>query len=226
MADFNLAGIRVMLGMPVHRDLPVKTVRSLMETQCLFQAKGYHLMIEMQVGSSVIEAARSRVAASFLASDCNRLFWIDSDMAWKPADFLRLVCLSTKLECVGVPYTSKTDPPSVQIDAEPGELSTNEYGCIPIRGMGLGFTIVERSIIERLAEKAPKLRWPDLDHPIPHIFRCDTIGEFFRGEDMAFFHDIRALGHQVWADPSIKLGHIGSKEYTGDLSGALVQPAA
>jgi hypothetical protein len=34
-----------------------------------------------------------------------------------------------------------------------------------------------------------------------------------RGEDGAFFDDIRALGHKVWLDPTIELGHVGTKVY-------------
>ena len=34
-----------------------------------------------------------------------------------------------------------------------------------------------------------------------------------RGEDGAFFADLKAIGHQAWLDPSIRLGHVGAKEY-------------
>jgi hypothetical protein len=29
------------------------------------------------------------------------------------------------------------------------------------------------------------------------------------------FEDIRALGFKVWLDPTIELGHVGSKEWRG-----------
>ena len=37
------------------------------------------------------------------------------------------------------------------------------------------------------------------------------------GEDMAFFEDLQKLGYKVHLDPSIELGHIGRKVYTGKI---------
>lgn len=213
-----MAGVSVMLAMPTHRDLPVETVRSLMETQTLFQEKGVSLDIQFQVGSSLVVAARSKIAQAFLESSNTRLFWVDSDIRWNAADFWKLVAFSTKMDVVGALYPAKRDPMVFFVDVDDkGAVASNEYGCLPLRGYGLGFTCVHRAVMEELAEKAPKLRFPDTPEPIPHIFRTDELDGRFRGEDMAFFADIRATGRQVWADPTIKLGHVGSKIYSGAL---------
>jgi hypothetical protein len=50
---------------------------------------------------------------------------------------------------------------------------------------------------------------------IASVFRIDAVNGRRRGEDIAFFSDIRALGHKVWLDTTIDLGHIGSKTYRG-----------
>ncbi len=59
------------------------------------------------------------------------------------------------------------------------------------------------------------------DKPIARIFRCDSDKGWFRGEDMAFFADVRALGYQTNLDPQIDLGHIGPKEYRGSILEAI-----
>ena len=216
--QISMAGISVMLAMPCHRDLPVETVRSLMETQALFQAKGVGLDIQFQVGSSLVVAARSKIANEFLKSANTRLFWVDSDIKWNASDFWKLTALSAKMDVVGALYPAKRDPLLFFVDVDDkGSVASNEYGCLPLRGYGLGFTCVHRTVIEELAEKAPKLRFPDSPEPIPHIFRTDELNGLFRGEDMAFFADIRATGRQVWADPTITLGHVGAKTYSGAL---------
>jgi hypothetical protein len=75
---------------------------------------------------------------------------------------------------------------------------------------------------------------------VREVFRCDTVplnrlGEEGkcppelvgqpiygrRGEDMAFFADLRDLGYTVWLYPNIQLGHIGTKTYRGDLMAAM-----
>ncbi len=214
----DLGGVSVMLCMPTHRDIPVETVSSLMETQALFQERDLSLNIQFQVGSSLVVAARSKIANVFLKSRCTHLFWVDSDIVWQADDFLRLLALCTKMPVVGAAYPAKRDPTLFFVGAEDKDcIESNEFGCVPLTGIGLGFTVVSRAVMEALAEKAPKLRFPDNPEPIAHIFRTDELDGYFRGEDMAFFADIRALGHQVWVDPKIRLGHTGPKTFTGAL---------
>lgn len=217
--QFDMAGVSVMLAMPTHRDLSPKTVVSLLATQDAMSRRGIPFTIEMQAGSSLVHHARSKTAWNFLKADCTRLFWVDSDIVWKADDFIRLVAFSTKMECVSGIYPAKIDPPTMFINVadREAEVATNEFGCLPIDGAGLGFTIVQRKIIEELAARAPRCKFPDIpEGAIPHIFRLDDINGEARGEDMAFFADVKALGYQPWFDPSILLGHVGAKEYRAD----------
>lgn len=215
----DMAGVSVMLAMPVHRDLPVQTVRSLLETQGVMQENNIPLVLHLEVGGSLVHHARTVIAHHFLKGECNRLFWIDSDIAWSGQDFLRFIALSTKMEVVCGSYPCKSDPPLffLNLDDADAQLEANEYGCLPVKGAGLGFTIVQRQVMERLAEKAPKLIYPRINEPIPRIFRCDELNGEARGEDMAFFADVRELGYRVNLDPSITLGHVGSKEYSASI---------
>lgn len=212
------------LAMPAHRDLPVETAASLMKTQSACIARGIPFDFMCPSGSSLVVAARSKAAHWFLKSDKNRIFWIDSDMVWEPDAFLRLLALSTVMDCVMAAYPSKRDPINFMLNA-PNEVETNEYGCLPNIGTGLGFTCIQRHVMERLAERAPKLKFvdPDVAEPIPHIFRTDEHEGHFRGEDIAFFADIKDLGFTPYLDPSIRLGHHGSKTFFGTLSEHLEQ---
>ena len=215
---FDLAGLSVMICMPTHRDIHPKTVGALLETQHELIARGLQFEVQMQVGGSLVHHSRSKCAYLFLKSDCNRLFWIDSDMVWSAADFFRLLAMSTKMECVSAIYPSKSDPADFYLRvndlSEPFE--ANEYGCFSLNGLGLGFTVVQRKVIQQLSDNAPKRKFNGMDELLPSIFRLDHEGDEERGEDMAFFSDVRALGYKVHLDPSISLGHVGSKEYRAD----------
>lgn len=223
--EFGMSGVKIFLGMPTHRPLSPYTVRSLMETQNALWNQGISANYEIQYGSSLVHNARTKTANAFLQSDCSHLFWVDSDMVWQATDFLRLCALGTKMACVGATYTAKKDPPQFMLftDSPGTPVEANEYGCLPIGGLGLGFTIVQRQIMERLAAKAPLCRYRDIGpDPVPEIFRCDKLrgpdGIYdARGEDMAFFADVRELGETVWIDPTITLGHEGSKVYSASL---------
>jgi hypothetical protein len=49
------------------------------------------------------------------------------------------------------------------------------------------------------------------------VFRLDTFKGYFRGEDMAFFADIREQEFAVWVDPTICVQHIGEKAYAENI---------
>jgi hypothetical protein len=126
-------------------------------TQAALIERGIRYDIEFHVGSTIFHA-RSKQAHSFLKTDFNRFFQIDADMVWSADDFLRMLALSTKLDCVCAIYTARCDPPKFFIDVDDvkAELRTNEHGCLEIKGLGLGMSVVSREIIEKLPPKPRK----------------------------------------------------------------------
>lgn len=222
MIQLSMAGVHVMLAMPTHRDIPVLTVKSLLETQDALTQRNIPCDVEMQVGGSLVHHARTKAAWHFLQSDCTHLFWVDSDISWRAVDFLRLLAFGTKLECVSAVYPCRADPIRFFLSPTSEIMQANEYGCIPVGGLGLGFTVVQRVVMEKIAAQSPLLIYPDVpEGPVPRMFRCDERDGQARGEDIAFFDDIRGLGFQPWLDPSIELGHIGTKEYRASFSNHL-----
>lgn len=226
----DISGLSVFIGMPTHRPIPPETVASLLATQEACWSRGIKLSLTIEKGSSIVEAARTKVAYQFLKSGFNRLFWIDSDMEWSAKDFIKVLALTTKNEIVGAAYRMKCSDVKFMIglpEEDCEEIRTNEFGCIPWTGMGLGFTCVSREVMKRLAEQSPKLKFPDIPEPAAHIFRNGTDGNgSFSGEDIQFFGDCRGLGYEVWIDPSVTLGHVGDEVYSGSLREQLDRMAA
>lgn len=219
--EFDMGDVSVMIGIPVNRDLPWQTAKSLLDTVCVLKDKRIPFDVQLLVGSSIVEVARSLVAKTFLQSKMNRLFMIDSDQSWDASAFMRLLALSTKMPVVVGPYPAKKEPPTFLISTIDGDVQMNEWGCLPVKGHGLGFTVVRREIIQALSDKAPRMELPGHATEVPFMFRCDIVDGVFRGEDMAFFADVMEMGHAVWMDPSIMVGHIGAREYKGDLMEAI-----
>jgi hypothetical protein len=218
----DMAGVSVMLAMPTHRDIPAGTVASLLATQDLLQVQRIPFEVQLQVGNSLVTHARSKIAHTFLKSDKSLLFWVDSDIEWQAKDFIRLCALATKMDVVGGAYPAKQDPIVFFLDpSSGGEIASNEYGCLKVGGWGMGFTVMNRRVIEAVAERSPKLKFNGSNEPMAHIFRCDEIDGYARGEDMAFFADIKDLGFEAFLDPSVTLGHIGSKTYTASIADML-----
>jgi hypothetical protein len=218
----DMAGVSVMLAMPTHRDIPAGTVASLLATQERLHLRNIPYEVQLQVGNSLVTHARSKIANEFLKSDKSLLFWVDSDIEWNASDFIRLCALATKMDVVGGAYPAKKDPIVFFLDpSSGGEIESNEYGCLKIGGWGMGFTVMNRRVIEAMADRSPKLKFNGSDEPIAHMFRCDEHDGYARGEDMAFFADIKELGFEAFLDPSVTLGHIGSKTYTASIADML-----
>ncbi len=160
-----------------------------------------------------MDQVRCFIAKDFLASPAPYLFMIDSDMVWTPDDFLRILAHASVMGCVAAAYRMKTDEEQFAANIPP-EAKVNEYGCIPATGLGLGFCCVNRQIVAELARQAPLLRMGQ-EGAVPRVFRCDECDGHYRGEDVAFFADVAALGQTPWLDLQVELGHLGRKEYRG-----------
>lgn len=216
---------KTMIGMPVGSgSIPFATATSLLATVRVCDREGLPVMLSAPVGSSVVTWARNAVVGAFLNSECDRLMWIDSDIKWRPADFLRLVGFSATHDIIGATYMLKREPPVCVVnlpDAENYEI--NGFGNIRVDSLAMGFTICKREVIEKIAA-TKEWMFDDLSGArYPDFFRLSRNPKTGKplGEDIAFYQDAAALGFKGWLDPSIKLSHVGTKEYTGDVIAAL-----
>lgn len=216
--ELSIADKSVLIGMPVNGPINTKTVMSLVRTVNECAKAGVKLEVEFIIGCSVVTMARNRVVDSFLKADYSRLFWIDSDIAWRTEDFLRLLALTNEVDVVGALYPMKSSDVIVPTAFDRrGEFDMNKFGLLNANGMGLGFCVMKREVVEKVAATKPKVidRLGALE--MADVFRTDTFKGYFRGEDMAFFADIREQGFAVWVDPTVCVHHIGEKAYAENI---------
>lgn len=214
--QFNLKGLSLFVGMPTNRDIDPRTVGALLETQAMLMWRGIPVTFGIRAGNSRVERARDKVVWEFMASDCNRLLWLDSDQMFKPEDVLRLLCFSTELDIVGAVYPCKAEP--IELRYAAAEAVPNKWGMLRVGGMGLGFTMVARGVMEEHMANAPLVKFDGVDGRMPMIFRSRISDGVDVGEDIGFFRDCDEMGFKVWVDPAMKIGHIGSKVYEGTLA--------
>lgn len=218
--NVNLKDMAVAIGMPIYGGIPADTAMSLFKTAQQCAEFGVKLDF-INVAAPYVHISRDWIVDEFLKGNCQKLVFIDHDESWEPEDFGKLLALSTQRLVVGATYPAKRDgPPTFYIDWLP-DAKVEQFGLIKVGGMGLGFTVIDRSVLERLAAKAEQMVHPHTGETMASIFRVDNIGARYRGEDIAFFADVRALGVDVWLDPNIEIGHIGQKQWRGRVSDAL-----
>jgi hypothetical protein len=219
----SLGDVSVAIGMPVGKPIPPQTVSSIFATAYRMGQMGIRCDLLMQI-CGVVQVARDSVLDEFLKCGADKLFWIDSDIAWTPDDFLRMLALSTKYDVIAVAYPSRAhDGNLFQVNTDGITThSISEHGLFNVNGTGLGFCIVDREPLQVLAAKAPRVIDGYSQREMAEVFRVDrTAKGYRRTEDIAFFDDLRGAGFTVWCDPSIELGHVGEKEWRGRFADAL-----
>jgi len=211
------------IGFPCGLQVPWQTTMALARTANVLAHLGVPANVHAVAGSSDVCIARSVVLDNFLAGSENFLFWIDSDIVWRPEDFIRVLRLAKSLGLVSAAYPLKRDPPDCVINFAETEPTANEFGCFEVTGLGLGFTCVRRDLVDAFAATKPKMYHAGNGRMIIDAFdrdkRVDEQGvRHARGEDGKFFHDMRELGFKAWLDPTVQLGHVGTKEYRADFT--------
>jgi hypothetical protein len=186
------------------------------------EAAGY--TVWRQWGFSEISLGRSRMATAALADGFTELMWIDSDIVFEPSDVDRL--RRHELPIVAGIYVAKGRQTFICTPLP----STTELvfgrggGVIELQYVGAGFLLTRRSVYDRIQEahQLPRCEAPDLsdgapDDPgiVPYFLPMIHENRFLT-EDYSFCERARACGHQVMADTTIRLGHVGSYAYAWD----------
>jgi len=176
---------------------------------------------------SDIARARNVIIGRFLKSDCTHLLMIDSDISWPPGAVTRM--LSHKKDFVAGAYRGKTDEKDVYFIRWPQkkEMEVNPdtgFPLLKVDGIAIGFCLLTRSCVEKLAEPY-KDRWmADLvipDETFPWVIDFDKSEGTRYEEGYSLCRKWRDMGGECWVDPGINLGHMGMKIFESNLVGFL-----
>ena len=223
----------VFIATPVHRSCSWQYTQSLVTTVGALEKLGVHYRAFFVVNNSRLPVARNELAAEFLASGCTDMVMIDSDMRWRPNAMIRL--LASDKSIVGIVGRKRTDPPAPDSDARswcvrllPGsteKLVQDDMGAVEVAAVGTGMIKIDRAVLEAIAAARPEIKKPGRPHL--SVGAQENYYKFFYydndegGEDYTFCNDARALGHRIWVDPTVELGHCGETEFKGTFSALL-----
>lgn len=176
-----------------------------------------------------IDLARNIFARLFLASECTHLFFIDSDLQWESRAFLTLLTS-------GIPVCAGAYPKRQKPEEYPLRFVTQKDGKgLEMRGdwvmcdrVATGFLCIERSVVEKMTERAPKIIDKNPHNPQPptaqlfYTYRQDD-GRFV-GEDFAWCKDYcEQFNDYIWVYPDFTFTH--NNDYTGNWHEFLLKDA-
>lgn len=228
----------VMFGVPAYGGMVFDPFMAAMrETKDRFGELGIPWSIVAIRNESLIQRARHHVLAAFLASNCDRLIFIDADIGFTADQVLRL--LAHDRDLVAGMYRKK----SLEREEYACNLLVNpdgtvrqdpETGALLARHLATGFMCIKRGMVERMVAAFPHLRYRlhgdarrafgvEYAHALMDCF-IDPVTLDYYSEDYAFCERWRALGGECWADPGLILEHWGTVCMTGDPMAHLMTP--
>lgn len=165
---------------------------------------------EIYVGRLFHDCARNSYVEQFLASDCDILWFLDSDIV-PPERLLDIVAdHSEKWDMAGAPYPvwmqqQGFDGPQItwtvyktRVDGDPKKIypaPIPEGGTEFVEGIATGCIFIKRHVFEKLQKPYFEFKYDPLTR------------EMTEGEDLGFCIKTHALGYKFYIDYSMKCHH-------------------
>lgn len=198
---------RVLIAIPSTGMFPMEFVNSLI---LLDKPKDTHIRYEV---GSLVYAARNHLTSHALRLRADYMLWLDSDMEFQPDTLMKLLNHAKQ----GKDYVSglyfRRGTPTSPVLAKKIEWDLTEDGVqhkvenleeypnhvFEIAGAGFGCVLTKTKLLWEVGKKFNMSPF----EPLPGL-----------GEDYSLAWRIGQMGIKMWCDPTIKLGHVGTKVYT------------
>jgi len=174
--------------------------------------------LELQ-GNCHVDDARNEIVARFLESDCDALVFIDGDVVYTGSDLVRL-CSHHKPIVGGVYPYRKEGAEEMPVRMRADVIWTGER-LLPVAGLPTGFLYIKREVFEVVSSWCKQARHPGTKEWMTIFFERDIFEESRRGGDIRFTMLCAKAGYELYADTSLRLGHVARIVVTDSLGAML-----
>lgn len=134
----------------------------------------------------------------------DKLMWIDSDIVWKPEDFIKLY--ESDKDIVSGAYLLASGEVVAYKEELGGGYNYEEVKAmtepVEIAGAGFGFICIKQGVFEKMSRP-----WFQ-SVPVKRKEADGTEYDFFMmGEDLSFCYRAKRLGFKIWFDPTVRVTH-------------------
>lgn len=189
--------MKIMIAVPCMDQVPVPFVQSL----ALLEKVGECSLV-MKSGS-LIYTSRNEIATYAIETEADYVFWLDSDMVFKPDTLKKMLKTLTEndLDILTGLYFRRVPPYSPvlfdQLDLDGEECTFSEFEEIPeglfeVGGCGFGCVLMKAEVFLDVQSKHGNMFAPIANN----------------GEDVAFCWRARDCGFKIYCDPSVICGHV------------------
>lgn len=190
--------MKILIAVPCMDQVPAPFCQSLAQLQ-----KVGDCVLTMKAGS-LIYLSRNELATAAIQIEADYVFWLDSDMVFKPDTLIRMMetLKANDLDILTGLYFRRVPPYSPvlynKIEIEGVACDFSEFDRIPdglfeVGACGFGCVLMKTDVFFDVQAKFGNMFAP--------------IGN--NGEDVAFCWRARQCGYKVMCDPSVVCGHVG-----------------
>ena len=220
-------------------------VQGLLFTMAKMREVGVSVAWCQITNESLITRARNELARVFLESGHDYLMFIDADIGFDGEAVLQLLAADRDVAC-GIYPKKEVNWESVKRAAIAGRddledhagafvfnmiggktAETDVQGFFEVRHGGTGFMLIKRGVFEHLKPHVPTYRTNSFQDPETGEYQKPLTHEFFAtsidasgallSEDYHFCELWREHGGKIHAHPFIKLEHVGTYIFGGDI---------
>jgi glycosyltransferase involved in cell wall biosynthesis len=212
--------MKVLIGTPSHSwNLHVKYVDSLIRTLDLCKKIGIDVYHCFLCGESLVQLARNELFKLAYDQQIDFLFFIDDDMVWIPEDFVKL--LNSGHPFIAAAGRKKIEEEEYAVNVGFDKEFRGTETQVSVKGVGAAFMCLSKETIQKLYEDAPFYKGPKGIGKM--VFDIGIVDGELYSEDHLFCKKWRDMGGEVFIDTTVTLGHIGEKQYTGNLQNFIQQ---
>lgn len=187
--------MKLLIAIPTNDQMPFQFVESLTKLIRRLDMDGINYEVAFQSGT-LVYVGRDKLSLKAITGEYSHILWLDSDMVFSEDLFDDLMD-NGKDFITGIAHGRREPYPScIFTEIYPGVCRfEGEYPFEPFKVAGCGMACVLMSV-ELLRDV-----W---SHHSTAFFPTRDLGE-----DLAFCKRATDLGYEIWADPHVRVGHVG-----------------
>lgn len=186
--------MKLLIAIPTHDYMHMDFVNSLLALTKKLAEDGVEYKVKLH-GGTLVYHGRDALATSAIDGGFTDVLWLDADMVFQDS-IVEDLQFSGKAFVSGIAH-GRRPPHSSCLFSEiyPGVKRFTEYpsNTFKVAGCGFGCVLIKTEILKAIKDRHGTCFFPTRE----------------LGEDLAFCQRVTEMGFEIWAEPSVRLGHIG-----------------
>jgi hypothetical protein len=219
--------MNILVGIPTYDGkLMTQLVSGLLAETSVAAAMGDQITVRFLPSCSNIAIGRNQIVKEFLASEFDRLVFVDADVTFEPGSLVRLA--HYPVEFVGGAYRLKQPKEQYPVSFlnSPNVHSTERMGLIEVAMVPTGFLALSKSVFEKFSAHYPGREYDSAGTKTYCYFQVPYHNGALYTEDSYFCKEWRESGGKIFLDPEISMTHWDfNVPYAGNLGECMRQSA-